>query len=245
MSLISLQCPNCGAPVKITDESKTHKCEFCGTEFTTQDVINHYQISNNYNTVQYVTKNISANSLLEAEEYVKNGDIFISLNEYDKAKDAYTKAIELNPADCLSWFGLVKVATKNFTDYKDTTHYNYYAKAKKVASPNQAETIESQYLPYQKKRDQLETEQRLERERIANEKQLQLKKKKRKKTICLLITCCACLICFIGCIVSIATNNLSFLIICTEIMVFICILVCIFGIFRAIYLYYINKNKKN
>lgn len=188
MSLISLQCPNCGAPVKVTDESKTHKCEFCGTEFTTQDVINNYQISNNYNTVQYVTKNISANSLLEAEEYVKNGDIFISLNEYDKAKDAYTKAIELNPADCLSWFGLVKVATKNFTDYKDTTHYNYYAKAKKVASPNQAETIESQYLPYQKKRDLLETEQRLEHERIEQEKQQTLKKKKRKRYILMGLT---------------------------------------------------------
>ncbi len=243
MSLISTNCTNCGAPIQVDSDSKTGKCEFCGSEFTTQDIVNNYQINNNYSTVQYVTKNINGSSALEAEEYIKNGDIFISLSDFNKAKEAYSKAIELNPADCFAWFGLVKVATKNFTDLEDITHYNYYAKAKKVASREQREKIDEIYLPYQTKRNQLEKDRRLELERIENEKQQQLKKKKRRKNIRLLIICCACLICFIGCIVSIATNNLSFLIICTLIIVFIGILVSIFNIFRAIYLCYINKKK--
>lgn len=187
MSLISTKCTNCGATIQVDSDSKTGKCEFCGSEYTTQDVINNYQINNNYNTVQYVTKNINGNSALEAEEYIKNGDIFISLNDFKKANEAYSKAIELNPADCFAWFGLVKVATRNFTDFEDITHYGYYAKAKKVASRKQEEKIDEIYLPYQTKRNQLEKDRRLELERIENENQQWYyeneQKKKHKKFI--------------------------------------------------------------
>lgn len=162
---------NCGAPIQVDSDSKTGKCEFCGSEYTTQDVINNYQINNNYNTVQYVTKNINGNSALEAEEYIKNGDIFISLNDFKKANEAYSKAIELNPADCFAWFGLVKVATRNFTDFEDITHYGYYAKAKKVASRKQEEKIDEIYLPYQTKRKNLEIKKRQESELHEYERQ--------------------------------------------------------------------------
>lgn len=242
MSLISTNCTNCGAPIQVDSDSKTGKCEFCGSEFTTQDIVNNYQINNNYSTVQYVTKNINGSSALEAEEYIKNGDIFISLSDFNKAKEAYSKAIELNPADCFAWFGLVKVAAKNFTDLEDITHYDYYAKAKKVASREQQEKIDEIYLPYQTKRNQLEKDRRLELERIENEKQQQLKKKKRRKNIRLLIICCACLIFLICYMVSFATNNLSLFRICSIILIFGVISVSIICIFGAIY--YSNKNKK-
>ena len=220
MSLISTNCTNCGAPIQVDSDSKTGKCEFCGSEFTTQDIVNNYQINNNYSTVQYVTKNINGSSALEAEEYIKNGDIFISLSDFNKAKEAYS----------------------NFTDLEDITHYNYYAKAKKVASREQREKIDEIYLPYQTKRNQLEKDRRLELERIENEKQQQLKKKKRRKNIRLLIICCACLIFLICYMVSFATNNLSLFRICSIILIFGVISVSIICTFGAIY--YSNKNKK-
>lgn len=165
MNLISAKCPNCGANIKVDGESKTGRCEFCGAEYITQDVVNQYSVNNHYSTVQYVTKNIAGGTGLEAEEYIRNGDVFISLNMYDKAKKAYSQAIELNPGDWRGWFGMVKACTKNFTDYEDTEHYGFYAKAQKVATEEQRIEMNRLHMPYQIKLNKIEKENRLKREK--------------------------------------------------------------------------------
>ena len=181
MSFVSTKCPNCGANIKVDGESKKGVCEFCGAEYITQDVINNYQINNNYSTVQYLRKNVAGGGSLESEEYIKNGDVFLSLNMYDKAKKAYMTAIELNPADWRGWFGVVKACTRNFTDYTDTTHYSYYAKAEKVATKEQLIEIKSLYMPYQQKINDMEKTMRIERERYEQEKQEYLQQKQKDK----------------------------------------------------------------
>ena len=74
MNLISAKCPNCGANIKVDGESKIGRCEFCGAEYITQDVINQYSVNNHYSTVQYVTKNIAGGTGLEAEEYIRKSE---------------------------------------------------------------------------------------------------------------------------------------------------------------------------
>lgn len=180
MSFVSTKCPNCGANIKVDGESKKGVCEFCGAEYVTQDVINNYQINNNYSTVQYVTKNVAGGGSLESEEYIKNGDVFLSLNMYDKAKKAYMTAIELNPADWRGWFGMVKICTRNFTDYADTTHYSYYAKAGKVATKEQQIEIRKLYTPYQNKIKEIEREKRIKVEKYNRELHEYLVKEKEK-----------------------------------------------------------------
>lgn len=177
MGLILAKCINCGANIKVDSESKKGTCEFCNAEYITEDVINNYYVTNNYSTIQYVTKNVNASGVLDAEEYIKNGDVFISLNMFDKAKSAYLKAIELNPGDWRAWFGLVKICTNNFRNYKDNTHYEYYAKAQKVATPEQLEELKNCYAPYLTKRNDLEKAERLERER----KEAELKRQQQQK----------------------------------------------------------------
>lgn len=173
MSFVSTKCPNCGANIKVDGESKKGVCEFCGAEYITQDVINNYQINNNYSTVQYVTKNVAGGGALESEEYIKNGDVFLSLNMFDKAKKAYMMAIELNPADWRGWFGMVKIYTRNFTDYEDNTHYSYYVKAEKVATAEQKAEIAALYAKYKKEREAFERTRRAAWERIEQTRQTQ------------------------------------------------------------------------
>lgn len=118
MALISAKCPHCGADIRVNEGSKSGVCEFCGATFVTQDAVTNYTVNNNYNTVQYITK--TAASAAEAGEYIRRGDVLLSLGEFGRAEEAYLRAVELEPADWRGWFGMVKTRTKNFTDYEDT-----------------------------------------------------------------------------------------------------------------------------
>lgn len=141
MGYIEAQCSNCGAQLEINEEKGRGYCPHCGTLFVAEKVTNKHI----YSTTQNITKNIYGREKTEAEEYIKNGDIFLSLNEFQKARNAYDKAIELNPSDWQGWFGMVKVKTKNLTDYFDTTHLSDLKKAHSVANDDDDRIIEGLY----------------------------------------------------------------------------------------------------
>ena len=146
MALISAKCPHCGADIRVNEGSKSGVCEFCGATFVTQDAVTNYTVNNNYNTVQYITK--TAASAAEAGEYIRRGDVLLSLGEFVRAEEAYLRAVELEPADWRGWFGMVKTRTKNFTDYEDTSHAALYDKARKVAPKEASEAMSRLYEPY-------------------------------------------------------------------------------------------------
>lgn len=146
MALISAKCPHCGADIRVNEGSKSGVCEFCGATFVTQDAVTNYTVNNNYNTVQYITK--TAASAAEAGEYIRRGDVLLSLGEFGRAEEAYLRAVELEPADWRGWFGMVKTRTKNFTDYEDTSHAALYDKARKVAPKEASEAMSRLYEPY-------------------------------------------------------------------------------------------------
>ena len=146
MSLVTKKCSNCGANIDIDINSKTGICQHCGTKFITQDLINNFNISNNF---QNITKNIYGNGINDVDDYVKKGDVFISLGEWDKAQKAYEKAIEDNPSDWRTWFGVVKCKTENFNNFKDKSHLEYLEKARKVADEKGKDELEKLYLPFQ------------------------------------------------------------------------------------------------
>ena len=146
MALISAKCPHCGADIRVNEGSKSGVCEFCGATFVTQDAVTNYTVNNNYNTVQYITK--TAASAAEAGEYIRRGDVLLSLGEFVRAEEAYLRAVELEPADWRGWFGMVKTRTKNFTDYGGTSHAAHYDKARKGAPKGTSEARARLYEPY-------------------------------------------------------------------------------------------------
>ena len=76
---------------------------------------------------------------------------------------------------------MVKVCTKNFTDYEDISHIGYYENAEKVASPEQREEIEKLYTTYLENCDVKEKEERIARERFLKEEQQRKEQQKREE----------------------------------------------------------------
>lgn len=203
MPLLQCKCPNCGANIKIDENQKKGICEHCGTEYVTEDIINNYQTINHYNTTQNITKKIYGSDRLEADELIHNGDVFISLNEFAKAEEAYNKAIRLNPADWRGWFGIVKCATNNFTNYTDKTHLEYLDKAKTVANEKERKEIDELYNPFKKEKEELTRKEY--QEYITNRNSLErlkeeTQKKKKKKIKIVSIVAIICIIIVTACI---------------------------------------------
>ncbi|MDD4839523.1 MAG: leucine-rich repeat protein [Clostridia bacterium] len=144
MGYIQAQCSNCGAQLEINEEKGRGYCPHCGTLFIAEKVTNN-QV---YSTTQNITKNIYGREKSEAEDFIANGDVFLSLDEFAKAKNAFDKAIELNPSDWRGWFGMVKVKTKNLTDYYDNMHLDDLDKAHSVACDVDDQMIDKLYEQY-------------------------------------------------------------------------------------------------
>ncbi len=140
MSYIEARCKNCGAQLEIDESKGKGYCPHCGTLFVKEKVNHIYQ--------QNISKTIYGLDKSTVNEYLQNGEVFLSLKEFEKAKSAFDKAIELNPADWRGWFGMVKAKTKNFTDYFDNTHLSDLKKAHSVASDSEDKLIDELYEQY-------------------------------------------------------------------------------------------------
>ena len=46
MKLVEYECPNCGATIRPSEESKTVTCKFCGSDFAVDDGVTHIQYDN-------------------------------------------------------------------------------------------------------------------------------------------------------------------------------------------------------
>jgi len=142
MSLVAAKCTQCGDNIEVDDSKEAGICKSCGTAFVTQKAINNYNITKN------ITKNIYGKEKTEAEEFIANGDVFLSLKDYGKAWKAFAQAAEASPSDYKCWFGLAKSATKNFTDLTDLSHKENLEKALAVANAEEKEIINSASRKY-------------------------------------------------------------------------------------------------
>jgi tetratricopeptide (TPR) repeat protein len=131
----------------IDDKKQKAFCSSCGAEnLITRDVVHS---TTNYNTTQNIHKTIIGSDKAEAAEYIHKGQVFVTLGEYAKAKAAFEKAVDEEPADFRGWLGLAAVLTKNFTDFADIKHREFLQKALKVADNSQKIEIENIYAPYE------------------------------------------------------------------------------------------------
>ena len=154
MALVAAKCTNCGAALQIEHSKEAGICPHCGMAFITEKAITNYNITNvNYNT-QNVVKNIYGHEKTEAEDHIRNGDVFILLGQYKEAQEQYWPAIKSNPANWQGWFGLAKSETQNFTNFLldhekgipiTNQHLDFLQKAKVVAPPEALQEIEAAY----------------------------------------------------------------------------------------------------
>lgn len=200
MAITEAKCPSCGAPVHITGVNQVCKCPSCGNEFIVHEdkTVN----TNNFSVTQNIQKTIYGNERAEAEDYIRNADIFFNLGETLSAEKAYRKAIELNPGDYRGWFGLARIYSANFTDSSsDSEVIAYLKKAKAVATPNEIKIMKNESEPYfamkremRRKQEELRRKQEAEKQEMARrsaiaaqfQRQQEIESQKKAKKSCLI-----------------------------------------------------------
>lgn len=179
--LVPAICTQCGSKIEVDKDQESGVCPFCGMIFITEKVINNYNV-NNYDNRTFV-KNIFGNEKSEADEYIKNGDTFLKLGDYKKAKAAYQKAVDMAPDNWRTWFGFVKLFTENFANLEDKKHKPFLEKAKSVADKNELQEIKSIYSKYV---DAIKKERQFD-ELLRLKENKTLQKKKGCLLLCLLV----------------------------------------------------------
>jgi hypothetical protein len=98
MKITEAKCLNCGATLKVDADGV---CQYCGTAFITQDVINNYNMTVVNNTTvnnnQYIaTDNVNIVSGNFDNLYTNAIDSW-NAHDYEDAYNKFTKALEFNP----------------------------------------------------------------------------------------------------------------------------------------------------
>jgi len=147
MALVAAKCTECGASIEVEDTKDAGICNFCGTAFVTQKIINEHHT----HVTKHITKNVFGVDGKSAEDFCEKAKTFIKLNDWDKAKEVYESATKIDPSSYLGWLGLVKWHTRNFLDFNDEYHIEYLDKAIAVANDNERKIIENELSAYNEK----------------------------------------------------------------------------------------------
>jgi len=139
MALVAAKCTECGAAIKVEDTKDAGICNFCGTAFITQKVINEHHT----HVTKHVTKNVFGVDGKSAENFCEDGEVFLKLKDWEKAENAFEQATIMEPANYLGWFGLVKAHTENFTYLGDNTHKEFLDKALAVSNEESKKIIDA------------------------------------------------------------------------------------------------------
>lgn len=107
MGLITAKCTQCGANIKVDDTKESGVCEFCGTEFITEKVINHYQISADNIIVNGDNINLSQ---YDIESALKAADKFMAGELYSDAEELLRQIIQNCPYDYRGWWQMALIA---------------------------------------------------------------------------------------------------------------------------------------
>lgn len=154
MPLVPALCTQCGSKLEIDSAQEAAICPFCKTPFVTEKAINNYNTTNvtNIGNLHADVVNVSEDN--SRENRVLSGETFIKLEDYGKAEKVFTELTDDFPHDYRGWWGLIKVNSKNFTDFSiDRVIYNrindLFEKLRAVAdttSVNEIITIYSTYM---------------------------------------------------------------------------------------------------
>jgi len=122
-------CTQCGGQIEVDSTKEAGNCIHCQTAFITEKVINNFIHNTTHNTQnidqRVIVKNIIGKEMNEAEDFIKNGEMFLNLEEWDKAETQFQQAVGSAPANWRGWFGLAKANTHNFTICHTSDNYNY------------------------------------------------------------------------------------------------------------------------
>lgn len=101
MGFIAAKCTQCGASIKVDDTKESGVCEYCGTEFITEKIINHYEISAENIIVNGDNVNLSK---YDIESALRAVDKFMAGRLYSDAEELLKQIIENCSYDYRGWW---------------------------------------------------------------------------------------------------------------------------------------------
>lgn len=155
MELKIAKCTSCGANLQVDSEVKTAICEFCGATYIVEEAIG--------------LANAEKNRLLN------NAKTFEKFEDYDKAEEIYTKITSEYPDEYRGWLGLAELLT-NFFENPDLSSEEYELLSSHMkrtlicATPEQKESINSQWNAYKEKYNSFINQQKLNIESLEKKK---------------------------------------------------------------------------
>lgn len=117
MPLVPAICTQCSARLEVDPNCESAVCQYCGTRFVTEKAINNYNITYETNIGNLSADAVYINDESSSDNRVKSGDTFIKLNNYTSAEEVFSKLSKECPYDYRGWWGLIKVYSRNFTDF--------------------------------------------------------------------------------------------------------------------------------
>ena len=139
MPFVPAKCTQCGANITVDDSKDAAICEFCGTAFITEKVINNYNVINNFNiaNAQITVSGIDVSKRIAAAEKLMNSGLI------DEGKRMLLQITKDCPEDYRPWFLLAKYAYELDGEWFDNNPQ--FSKAKALADEDGLAVITEHY----------------------------------------------------------------------------------------------------
>jgi len=105
MSFIAAKCTNCGGEIQVNEKSESGFCMYCGGKIIIKEAVQKMKIDGK----------VQVDGINTADKLAKNGETFLILEEYEKARKTFKKLSEQFPEDYRGWWGVVRAYTDNLT----------------------------------------------------------------------------------------------------------------------------------
>lgn len=175
MSIINIKCKHCDNNISFDSASKNVTCEFCGSTYSIQELLDENDIS----FIEKLKPKQIENKI-ETASHIKSGEALIYQAEYARAEAEFKKALEIDKTNARAYFGVVKAKTHNLTIIPTFDGYVSYAKdALKYAEEDDKEHIKAELAKLKLLEKENEKQKKLKQQRQAQEKKIQRKKTKR------------------------------------------------------------------
>ena len=146
MSSTNVKCIYCGNEFLADSLVKEVTCEKCNKTFSTTRGAKYYS---GISKVLKEEKKVAYGEMFDKAEWlITEGEFYIKNEDYATAEEKFKQALEITTVDKRIYIGLVKVYTKNFTDYEDVKHYEYLKKAIDLCNKQEKDEIRVMYKAY-------------------------------------------------------------------------------------------------
>lgn len=141
------KCPYCGAELYVGMSKGSGICTVCKKQFDNEKAMKLYESI--HNESEKVEKSAAyGEEYLEVERILERVEFYFKRKQFEEARKELMSALKITTTDYRIYFGLVRVETKNLTDYRNTSHKEYLNKAIEVADNEEKKVIMRLYKDF-------------------------------------------------------------------------------------------------